>query len=121
MSDWTIKPENIIQEELFAKGYRVLWLSNALFEAKTPDGQRVEISRNQSDCWTKCYQHNEESHHSKEIEVLRQQNESFKQALRSVHDIVTEGLRTDDGGASYWQIEADIAAALELSDKERDI
>ena len=52
---------------------------------------------------------------------LQQENQKLREVLQGIHSMANEGLRTDDGGKSYWQIEADAAAALNLSDKERDI
>jgi hypothetical protein len=52
---------------------------------------------------------------------LQQENQKLRDALQGIHSMANEGLRTDDGGKSYWQIEADAAAALNLSDKERGI
>jgi len=52
---------------------------------------------------------------------LQRENKQLRDALSLIYDIAPEGLRTDDGGAGYWQIEASSAAALGLSNKERDI
>jgi hypothetical protein len=52
---------------------------------------------------------------------LEQENQELRDALSLIHDIASEGLRTDDGGAGYWQIEASSAAALGLTDMQRDI
>jgi hypothetical protein len=53
-------------------------------------------------------------------ELIRQ-NQKFRESLRLIHGMAYEGLRTEDGGNRYWSIEAEAAAALELSAKQRDI
>lgn len=51
---------------------------------------------------------------SNELEVLRS-------ALKFIHEIAYEDLRTDDNGAGTWSIEAIAAKALGLSDEQRDL
>jgi hypothetical protein len=51
---------------------------------------------------------------------LRQENQKLRDALQNIHGAANEGLRTHNANHLY-QIEADAAAALNLSDKERGI
>lgn len=52
---------------------------------------------------------------------LERENQKLRDALKNIHGMANEGFRTEDMGKSYHQIEADAAAALNLSDKERGI
>lgn len=56
----------------------------------------------------------------KQTAMLKRQNQKLRDALKNIHSLVKEGLRTGNH-ICYWQIEADAAAALNLSDKERGI
>jgi hypothetical protein len=90
MSDYTLNPRNSIEEELFAKGYRILWDLNNTYSALAPTGQLLTTEHNREDCWTKCYQHNANKKQSHELEELRRENDILRYKIQRYEQFLVE-------------------------------